>query len=230
MPTTVRDTDILFNDSTTQSTAAILGIRATVFTSSGTFTIPAGVTAVKVTVVGGGGGGGSGNTAGSPEKLGSGGGSGGIAIEWITGLTPGSTVSVTVGSGGTAVNGTSGTSGSTSSFGSYCTATGGGGGGSNLVGGSGGAGSGGTFDYTGKKGTNGFLESQCGFQTGYGGDGADLREVYPGYGGAGALAPTGASVTGASASGFGAGGGGGWGASGFALGGSGAPGFVLVEY
>ena len=33
------------------------GVRAQVFTSNGTFTIPAGVEAVKVTVVGGGGGG-----------------------------------------------------------------------------------------------------------------------------------------------------------------------------
>ena len=46
----------------------------TVFTSSGTFTIPAGKTVVKVTVVGGGGGA-SGGTAGG------GGGAGGMAIK-----------------------------------------------------------------------------------------------------------------------------------------------------
>lgn len=86
-----------------------------VFESSGTFTVPAGITKVKVTVVGGGGGGSSVAT-----QVDTGGGGGGAAIEIISGLTPGGTVSVTVGGGG-AVN----TSGGTSSFGAFCSATGG---------------------------------------------------------------------------------------------------------
>ena len=104
-----------------------------VFTSSGTFTIPANVTKVKVTVVGGGGGGG-GSDFYDGDIYGQGGGGGGAAIEIISGLTPGATVAVTVGAAGTGgtnygVNpATAGTAGGTSSFGAFCSATGGGGG------------------------------------------------------------------------------------------------------
>ena len=50
---------IKFSDATTQTTAPLIipGVFGQVFTASGTFTIPTGVTAVKVTVVGGGGSG-----------------------------------------------------------------------------------------------------------------------------------------------------------------------------
>jgi hypothetical protein len=97
-----------------------------VFTSSGTFTVPAGITKVKVTVVGGGGGSSGGDSCAS----GNGGGGGGAAIEVISGLTPGGTVSVTVGAGGNGASGLSnyGGTGGTSSFGAYCSATGGEGG------------------------------------------------------------------------------------------------------
>lgn len=181
------------------SAAPYAGSKGQIFTSSGTFTVPAAVTAVKVTVIGGGGGGagdgaagtggtssfgaycsatggtasigGGSNTGGTgsggdlnqiggtgqpfasgaagvssvpfrfsdftnnqigvpgtgafgsgggytgnglqtPTGYGSGGygtftggGGGGIAIKYATGLTPGGTVSVTVGSGGTAGSG-----------------------------------------------------------------------------------------------------------------------------
>jgi hypothetical protein len=60
---------------------------------SGTWTIPAGVTKVKVTVVGGGGNGSYNN---GPDKHGAGGG-GGTAIKWLSGLTPGKTLDYTVG-------------------------------------------------------------------------------------------------------------------------------------
>lgn len=72
------------------------GVSAQVFTSSGTFTIPTGVTALKVTVIGGGGG--SGSTISSATS--GGGGGGATAIKYLTGLTPGNTLSVTVGGGG----------------------------------------------------------------------------------------------------------------------------------
>jgi hypothetical protein len=94
-----------------------------VFTSSGTFTVPTGITKVKATVVGGGGGGGG--------SSGGGGAAGGASIEIISGLTPGNTVTVTVGTGGAggAANGsTNGGTGNTSSFGAFCSATGGAGG------------------------------------------------------------------------------------------------------
>lgn len=62
MATSVTSTGITFPDATTQTTAAsassYVGDRSQFFTSSGTFTVPTGVTAIKVTVIGGGGGGG----------------------------------------------------------------------------------------------------------------------------------------------------------------------------
>lgn len=114
MPTTIRNTDILFNDSTTQSTASPAGgISYQAFTSSGTFTIPTGVTKVKVTVVGGGGGGGGAFGSGcTGSGSGGGGGAGSTAYKWLTGLTPGNTIGVTVGGGGTAGASGGGTAGS----------------------------------------------------------------------------------------------------------------------
>jgi len=67
-----------------------------VFTSSGTFTIPAGITTVKVTVVGAGGSGGARTT----NTLAGGGGGGGAGISYLSNLTPGNTILVTVGAGG----------------------------------------------------------------------------------------------------------------------------------
>jgi hypothetical protein len=82
------------------------------FTANGTFTIPVGVTAVKVIVVGGGGAGGGGNGV---NAGGGGGGAGGLAIKWLSGLTPQNTIVVTVGNGGTGnVNATGNTGGASS--------------------------------------------------------------------------------------------------------------------
>jgi len=64
------------------------------FTSSGTFSVPSGVTAVNVLVVAGGGGGG-----GAPQA-GGGGGAGGLIYRPGFSVTPDGTVSVTVGCGG----------------------------------------------------------------------------------------------------------------------------------
>jgi hypothetical protein len=117
-----------------------------VFPSSGTFTVPSGITKVKVTVVGGGGNGAASTSSGTisiTSTGGGGGGGGGTAIEIISGLTPLSTVSVTVG-------GAAGTS----SFGAFCSATGGGNA-SGISGGNGGAGSGGNLDIGGADGGNG---------------------------------------------------------------------------
>lgn len=97
-----------------------------IFTASGTFTVPAGVTEVVVEVWGGGGGGGGGT---STSNGGSGGGGGGYSLKHITGLTPGGTVAVTVGAGGGGgAYGVNGSPGGTSSFGAHCSATGGSGG------------------------------------------------------------------------------------------------------
>ena len=121
------------------------GINAEVFTSSDTFTIPTGVTAVKVTVVGGGGGrsgtggtssvasgtetistvsatgGSSGNTSSSPVAGGAGGvGSGGdlnISGSYGTTTTTGPSTSAATGNGGSSILG--GGSASTANGGSY---------------------------------------------------------------------------------------------------------------
>ena len=131
---------------------AVVGINTIpsmqVFTTSGTFTIPANTTRVRVTVVGGGGGGSVGGTydvQGCPiinlSYGGNGGGSGGTAVEVISGLTPGNTVTVTIGAGGVLNSGTGGTS----SFGAFCSATG-------AAGGTGGTGVGGTLNIVGATG------------------------------------------------------------------------------
>ena len=56
MPIVANNTTILFNDSTTQTTAGASGVNTvTVANSPGTWTKPASVKSIKVTVVGGGG-------------------------------------------------------------------------------------------------------------------------------------------------------------------------------
>jgi hypothetical protein len=72
------------------------------FTSSSTWTAPAGVTAVTCTVVGGGGGGGaSGNsTTNSNFNYPAGGGAGGAVSTSTVPVTPGTTYTVVVGAGG----------------------------------------------------------------------------------------------------------------------------------
>ncbi len=99
------------------SVAAIKSSQA--FTSSGTFTIPTGVTVVKVTIVGAGGGGSLGtvsNGCGLPSSIAGGGGSGAAAITYLSSLTPGNTISVTVGTGGAAGTSGAGSSGGSSSI------------------------------------------------------------------------------------------------------------------
>ena len=92
--------NVLTSNGTTWTSAtpatSLPGVLGQAFTSSGTFTIPSGVTALKVTVVGGGGGG----AAGYNNIGGRGGSAGGIAISYLTSLTPTSTIAVTVGGAG----------------------------------------------------------------------------------------------------------------------------------
>jgi hypothetical protein len=95
------------------------GVSGQAFTSNGTFTIPTGVTALKVTVVGGGGGTGSGQgSACCGSGSSGGGGGGGAAIKYLTGLTAGNTLAVTIGGGGgvTATGGTSSVASGTQSI------------------------------------------------------------------------------------------------------------------
>jgi hypothetical protein len=217
-------------------TVSLATYTTQVFTSSGTYTKPAGVSAIKVTVVGGGGGGG-GAAANAPgfNSAATGGGGAGTSIKLIAASSVGSTETITIGalgSGGT--SGGNGTAGGTSSFGSHCSATGGGAGlgcpsisnaGQNTEGGqtsTGGVGSGGTINLTGGSGGFGFS-----FATPNRGVG--------GSGGASSLCggPEGAQSNSISAAAtqYGAGGSGGaaLGNSSAVSGGNGAAGIIIVE-
>lgn len=103
------------------ASASYAGLSTVIFTSSGTWTVPAGITQARVTVIGGGGGGG-----GYSGAAGGFGGIGGLAIALVTGLS--GTITITVGTGGAGSYTTTGSAGSTSSFGSAVSATGGAGG------------------------------------------------------------------------------------------------------
>lgn len=91
-----------------------------------TFTVPAGVTKVRATVIGAGGGGGG--SQDSNYYGGDGGCGGGFAMGEYT-VTPGQAITVTVGSGGSANTNSNGSDGGSSSFGTLASATGGSGGG-----------------------------------------------------------------------------------------------------
>ena len=200
---------------------------------SGTWTVPRGVTSVTATVIGGGGGGGGGCELDPHVSGGGGGGSGGIVTQAIT-VTPGQTISYTVGRGGDGISaektdnggGGTGTAGSSSTFGSI-TATGGQPAQNSTrnhydIGGASGTG--------GVAGSNGVkITANDGGPTA-GGNGGGI----PGYstGGTGAAAVTGQS--GSRGTGPGAGGGGGAGKGGGTVdlggGAAGNAGAVILEY
>lgn len=191
-----------------------IGPTIQVFTATGTYTRPTGVRRIRVRVVGGGGAGGA--TSGANQ--GGGGGGGGGYSEELIDASAITTVSVTIGAGGTSA-GT--TAGGTTSFGAYLQATGGGSGvgGSGTAGaadgGAGGIGSGGDVNAAGGAGGNNY-NNVCG---GTGGDSA--------LGGGGKATHNGGAGTAGRA--YGGGGSGGGDNGGVAAGGSGAAGVVIVE-
>ena len=132
------------------SASAIPTMNVLTSGTSATWTIPAGVTKVRVTVVGGGGSGGGSN--------GGGGGAGGTAIKILTSLTPGNTLLYTVGGAGATSQVASGTQSITT-----ISATGGsagqGGGGATVNGGNGGIGSNGDLNFAGQGGGGSGLNS-----------------------------------------------------------------------
>ena len=152
---TIRAKDVNSNTSDRQYSLTIQGPVYQSFTSSGTFSVPSGVSAVDVLVVAGGGSGGT--------HHGAGGGAGGLIFRPGFPVTPGGTVTVTVGDGGPAPNnypspspaGERGSTGQDSVFGTL-TAKGGGSGGyaASRAGGPGGSG-GGTGGPGGSKGPDG---------------------------------------------------------------------------
>ena len=203
-----------------------------VFTSSGTYTKPAGINTLKVICTGGGGGGGEGKAT---FNYNGGGAAGGTAIDIIDASSI-TTVAVTIGAGGAlqnAGNGSAGNDGATSSFGSFCSATGGEGGkqeGGTHPKAQPGVGSGGVINLTGGQGV-----SQGGGNVADEAGGAEGGASFWGGGGTGAKGGD-QSVTGMSGEqgrAPGSGGGGGGHSSGgggtFGIGGAGKDGIVYVE-
>ncbi|WP_260448377.1 phage tail protein [Burkholderia cenocepacia] len=225
----------------------VVGMRQA-FTSSGSFTVPIGITTIWVSGCSAGGGGGAGGaTAGHSTLVGGGGGGGGGAGQSLQptpyAVTPGQVIAITIGAGGIGASapgsgdnaGGNGTSGGTTIVGSLVSLSGAGGGfgggaaAANQLGSGGAGGNGGV----GFPGGSGGLDSNY---TGNGGAGAS-----GGFGGGGGSGRAGAGaspVGGMSAAvtgNYGGGGGGGGGAYGTnaepgSAGGNGASGFILIEW
>jgi hypothetical protein len=206
------------------------------FDSSGTFDVPPGEGRIMVEVWGGGGGGGGGGNGGTYSEMtysggpGGGGGGGGYGKDAIS-VTPGSSLTVTIGAGGTAGGiGSAGSGGGTTSVsdisGVLISATGGNGGaagGNSSSGGNGSAGNG------GNPGTSTASLSINGVQGGGGPNTAVTASGGSGgVGGAYGSCP-GAFGTGQAPGGGGASGAGQYGAAGTA-GNSGASGMVVIYY
>lgn len=196
-----------------------------VFTSSGTYTVPAGITKLYLTGCGGGGGGGGTLSTG----LGGGGGGGATCcIKTAVTVVPGKTYTVTIGAGGSGVSGNSGTSGGATSFGSLLTLAGGGygvyGGASPTVGT---GGTGGTYSQSGMAGNApSLLIGETTYYLNSGGKGGNSLF------GAGGQLPgvTLDNTAGVAGNGFGAGGSGSRSASGgTTTGGSGSGGLLIIE-
>lgn len=128
--------------------------------SSGTFTVPAGVTSINIKAWGGGGGGS--NRSGNGNGGGNGGGGGGFRGGTLA-VTPGDIINVTIGSGGNGATNSNGADGNpgqntvVSHSSGTITATGGGAGiVGNSAGGSGGTGGSGSFSGTVTNQSSGF--------------------------------------------------------------------------
>lgn len=189
----------------------VFGISQTTqnFTSSGSFTVPCGVTSITVQVWGGGGAGGGGND--NTLNGGSGGGGGGYCTQTIS-VTPGQVISYTVGTGGAGGTGDGG-DGGTTTFSSVSAPGGKGGQANGGVAGTGGVGCTST-------GGNGVASTSS--TGGNGGDGAN-----GGAGGIGGVVNTDGSpgsIIG------GGGGGGGQRSGGSESGGNGARGQITIQY
>lgn len=212
-------------------TSTLVG-RIVAVTTTGTtsWTVPEGVVQALVEVISGGGAGGAsgdGSAGGLVGNVGAGGGGGGYARKLCTGLTPGGSVSVTVGLGGTGVTDAGGNAGGSSSFGAFCSCTGGAGGVrgtfTTAVGGAGGVATGGDLNITGGIGGN----------TGPNTATPAVSQVFVPYGrggyAAGGLSVINSGGTGAAGLGYGAGGSGPTGAPSNA-GGNGSQGIVIIRY
>lgn len=217
----------------------MVGNRKTVFTSNGTFTVPEGITSVWASGCAGGGGGGSSYTS---QSGGGGGGYGQWVLNQPLSVTPGDTLTVTIGDGGA---GGQTTSEDVAGVTVYYTAPGASGGSTTVVNGAGTtllslAGGGGGSDPDNSSSTTGPTAGGTGYP--YGASGGYLGAS---VGGSGASGPFGGGGGGTlqneattvqeqlNASGYGAGGAGGSDltpSGGLNLGGSGAPGYLVLEW
>ena len=210
---------LVFPDGSVQKYATFT--RANVISASTTWNVPLNVSHVKARVWGAGGGGG-----GNYRQGASGGGGGGGYAEQIVAVTPGASIPITVGVGGTGGGNSSvsastnnGGSGGSSSFGHYISATGGVGGfgtllGESSVGGVGGSGYGNALVIPGGTGNGGFCVG------------------FSGLGGAGGVGAQGGGGAPAGSNGYSGSspGGGGSGGVNDGYGGTGANGLIVVEY
>lgn len=174
------------------------------FLNSGSFTVPTGVTSVQVQAWGGGGAGGG--CTSLSRSTGGGGGGGAYKIVTNVAVTPGATITVTVGAGGTGVLAANGGNGGTSTFASGIPVTANGGMGGNVNGastplnGAGGTGgTGGTF----KGGTGGTGNAVSGTSGTSGGGGGSAGSTGDGGNGSivGGTAGTGIGGNGANGTG-----------------------------
>ena len=195
---TIRAKDVNSNTSDRQYSIIVNAPVTQTFTSSGTFSVPSGVTAVDVLVVAGGGGGGW-------DRAG-GGGAGGLIFRPGFTVTPGGTVSVTVGDGGpgglnpgnpnlSPTQSERGTTGSDSTFGTLVAKGGGGAGAAspNTAGKSGGSGGGASFPGTGGSATQPTQGGDSGTY-GFGNSGGNSPGPATGGGGGGGAGAAGSTT------------------------------------
>jgi len=202
-------------------------VNSQLFTSTGSFTVPTGVTTLFITAVGGGGGGGSGDT----NVGGGGGGGGAFVIKAGVKVTAGNSYTVTIGAHGVGVGGANdGTAGTSTSFPAdnvTLTCAGGGGGLKYSSGGTGGAGGVASGSYSASGATAGSPVVTAG---GTGG----TRTGEPAGGGAGSPFGVGGvpvvDSAGGVGTGYGVGGAGGSEGSSYQTGGNGTDGLVFIEW
>lgn len=191
---TIRAKDAASNTSDRAFSFTALGPVTETFNSSGTFSVPTGVSAVEVLVIGAGGGVDANSYSG-------GGGAGGLVYVPSHSVTPGGTISVTVGAGAA---GQTSTNQAQNTVFDTLTAYGGGDGGSAGSAGSpsqssGGGGGGGSWGQSASSGGN------SGPQGNPGGNGAMSTGTYTTGGGGGGSAGAGQNASGSSAGGGGVG-------------------------
>jgi len=201
------------------------------FTSSGSFTVPAGVTTIYASGCAGGSGGGGTFTTSANNSGGGGGGGYGQSIQRAAyTVTPGQVIAITIGAGGAGgAIGTAGSAGGSTIIGSLITLAGGGGG---QPGGAAGATSNGGIGGSGYPYGGYGTDSSSAAGTGGGGWGASGPF---GGGGSNGKGYGGTAIAGRDGYGYGSGGGGGGGvtqgvtAAG-STGGAGMPGVVIIEW